>query len=62
MAKYIIQKSIKECDFWYADGKIHVSTDCTQKELEVLYNYKVDGVLKLEETAEEGETKPKKNK
>ena len=60
MAKYITQKSIKENDFWYEGGKIHISAFCTQKELEILFKYNVDGIIKIEEAETGKDVKTKK--
>lgn len=48
MAKYIIQAGVDKVDYWSAKGKIEVSENCTQEELEYLHSVGYEGVFKIE--------------
>ncbi len=49
MAKYILQAGVKPVDYWDSNGKIEVSQNATQKQLEYLHSLGYDGVVKIDE-------------
>lgn len=57
MAKYIIQAGVTPCDYWDKNGKIAISVNCTQKELEYLHSINYDGVVKIDSPNDQPKSK-----